>query len=56
MEVVSQGLSVFSGQLFTTRYDLIVAAAMIVIVPVLAVAIAIAPQRHIVEGIALGWP
>lgn len=51
MEVLSQGLSVFRSQ-FTTEYNLIMAAALVAIVPVLAVAIA--AQRHIIEGITLG--
>ncbi|HXA58892.1 MAG TPA: carbohydrate ABC transporter permease [Streptosporangiaceae bacterium] len=51
MEVVSQGLSVFQSQ-FTSQYNLIMAAASITIIPVLAVAVA--AQRHIVEGITLG--
>ncbi len=51
MEVLSQGLSVFQSQ-FTTEYNLIMAASLIAIVPVLAVAVA--AQRHIIEGITLG--
>lgn len=51
MEVLSQGLSVFQSQ-FTAQYNLIMAAALIAIVPVLAVAVA--AQRHIIEGITLG--
>jgi ABC-type glycerol-3-phosphate transport system permease component len=51
MEVLSQGLSVFHSQ-FTTQYSLIMAASLITIVPVLVVAVA--AQRHIIEGITLG--
>jgi ABC-type glycerol-3-phosphate transport system permease component len=51
MEVLSQGLSVFQSQ-FTTQYNLIMAASLITIVPVLLVAVA--AQRHIIEGITLG--
>ncbi|MDH2430851.1 carbohydrate ABC transporter permease [Sphaerisporangium sp. TRM90804] len=51
MAVLSQGLSVFQSQ-FTTQYNLIMAASLITIVPVLLVAVA--AQRHIVEGITLG--
>ncbi|MFG1879215.1 carbohydrate ABC transporter permease [Sphaerisporangium sp. NPDC049003] len=51
MSVLSQGLSVFQSQ-FTTQYNLIMAASLITIVPVLLVAVA--AQRHIIEGITLG--
>ncbi|MFC7385989.1 carbohydrate ABC transporter permease [Sphaerisporangium rhizosphaerae] len=51
MAVLSQGLSVFQSQ-FTTQYNLIMAASLIAIVPVLVVAVA--AQRHIIEGITLG--
>ncbi|WP_248965161.1 carbohydrate ABC transporter permease [Sphaerisporangium perillae] len=51
MAVLSQGLSVFQSQ-FTTQYNLIMAASLITIVPVLLVAVA--AQRHIIEGITLG--
>ncbi|MEW9553350.1 carbohydrate ABC transporter permease [Nonomuraea sp. NPDC050783] len=51
MEVLSQGLTVFQSQ-FTTQYNLIMAASLITIVPVLVVAVA--AQRHIIEGITLG--
>ncbi len=51
MEVLSQGLTVFHSQ-FTTQYNLVMAASLIAIVPVLAVAVA--AQRHIIEGITLG--
>ena len=51
MEVLSQGLSVFQSQ-FNTEYNLIMAAALITIVPVLMVAVA--AQRHIIEGITMG--
>jgi len=51
MEVLSQGLSVFQTQ-FSTNYNLMMAAALIVVAPVLLVAVL--AQRHIVEGITLG--
>jgi ABC-type glycerol-3-phosphate transport system permease component len=51
MEVISQGLSVFSSQ-FSQEYNLIMSASLVAIVPVLIVALA--AQRHIVDGITLG--
>ncbi|MEU9886304.1 carbohydrate ABC transporter permease [Sphaerisporangium sp. NPDC051011] len=51
MSVLSQGLSVFQSQ-FTTQYNLIMAASLVTVVPVLLVAVA--AQRHIIEGITLG--
>lgn len=51
MEVVSQGLSVFQTQ-FSTDYDLLMSAALIVIAPILVVAVI--AQRRIVEGLTLG--
>jgi len=51
MEVLSQGLSVFQTQ-FSTDYDLLMSAALIVITPILVVAVI--AQRRIVEGITLG--
>lgn len=51
MQVLSQGLSVFQTQ-FSTNYNLMMAAALIVVAPVLLVAVL--AQRHIVEGITLG--
>jgi ABC-type glycerol-3-phosphate transport system permease component len=51
MEVLSQGLAVFQTQ-FSTNYNLMMAAALIVVAPVLLVAVL--AQRHIVEGITLG--
>jgi ABC-type glycerol-3-phosphate transport system permease component len=51
MEVISQGLSVFQSQL-TAQYNLTMAAALVAIVPVLAVAVT--AQRRIIEGITLG--
>lgn len=51
MEVLSQGLSVFQTQ-FSTNYDLLMSASLIVITPILLVAVA--AQRRIVEGITLG--
>lgn len=51
MDVLSQGLSVFQTQ-FSVDYNLLMSAALIGVVPILLVAIA--AQRHIVEGITLG--
>jgi multiple sugar transport system permease protein len=51
LDVISQGLAVFQTQ-FSVQYTLIMAASLIAVVPVLAVAIA--AQRHIVEGISIG--
>ncbi|GII85150.1 ABC transporter permease [Sphaerisporangium siamense] len=51
MAVLSQGLSVFRSQ-FTTDYNLIMAASLIAITPVLL--LAVTAQRHIIEGITLG--
>lgn len=51
MNVISEGLSVFSGQ-FNINYNLIMSAALITITPILIVAIA--AQRRIVAGITLG--
>jgi len=51
MEVVSEGLSVFQAQ-FATDYDLLMSAALILIVPILVVAVV--AQRRIVEGLMLG--
>jgi ABC-type glycerol-3-phosphate transport system permease component len=51
MAVVSEGLSVFQQQ-FQDSYNLVMAAALIAVVPILLVAIA--AQRQIVEGITLG--
>lgn len=54
MEVISQGLAVFQSQSIArgTEYNLIMAASLIAIVPVLVVAVS--AQRQIVEGITLG--
>lgn len=51
MDVISQGLAVFQTQ-FSVQYTLIMAASLIAVVPVLVVAVA--AQRHIVEGISIG--
>lgn len=51
MDVLSQGLSVFQNQ-FSSSYNLIMSAALIVIAPILIVAVA--AQRQIIEGITLG--
>lgn len=51
MMVLPLGLSVFQTQ-FTVQYNLVMAASLIAIVPVLLVAFLL--QRHILEGITLG--
>ena len=51
MAVISEGLSVFLGR-FSTEYNLLMSAALIVIAPILVVAVA--SQRRIVAGITLG--
>lgn len=51
MSVISQGLTVFQNQ-FSVDYNLLMSAALIAVTPILLVAVA--AQRHIVEGITLG--
>jgi len=51
MDVLPLGLSVFETQ-FSADYNLIMAASLIAVVPILLVAIA--AQRHIIDGITLG--
>jgi multiple sugar transport system permease protein len=51
MMVVPLGLSIFQSQ-YTTYYNLLMAAALIAVVPVLVVSVF--AQRSIVNGITLG--
>lgn len=50
--LVSQGLTIFSGQLKGTEYNLLMAGSLITVLPVLVVALIV--QRRVVDGIALG--
>jgi ABC-type glycerol-3-phosphate transport system permease component len=50
--MVSQGLTIFSGQISKVSYNLLMAGSLIAVVPVLAVAMV--AQRRVVEGLALG--
>ena len=50
--MVSQGLTVFQGQLKGTQYNLLMAGSLIAVVPILIVALA--AQRRVVDGLMLG--
>lgn len=50
--MVSQGLTVFQGQLKGTQYNLLMAGSLVTVVPVMLVAVL--AQRRIVDGLALG--
>jgi ABC-type glycerol-3-phosphate transport system permease component len=50
--MISQGLTVFQGQLTGTAYNLLMAGSLIAVVPVLIVAMF--AQRKVVEGLTLG--
>jgi len=50
--MVSQGLTIFEGQISKVSYNLLMAGSLIAVVPVLIVAMV--AQRRIVEGLALG--
>jgi ABC-type glycerol-3-phosphate transport system permease component len=50
--MVSQGLTIFSGQISKVSYNLLMAGSLIAVVPVLAVAMV--AQRRVVEGLTLG--
>ena len=50
--MVSQGLTIFSGQISKVSYNLLMAGSLIAVVPVLIVAMI--AQRRVVEGLALG--
>jgi multiple sugar transport system permease protein/sn-glycerol 3-phosphate transport system permease protein len=50
--MVSQGLTIFSGQISRVSYNLLMAGSLIAVVPVLIVAMI--AQRRVVEGLALG--
>jgi ABC-type glycerol-3-phosphate transport system permease component len=50
--MISQGLTVFQGQITGTTYNLLMAGSLIAVVPVLIVAMI--AQRKVVEGLTLG--
>ena len=50
--MVSQGLTIFDGQISKVSYNLLMAGSLIAVVPVLVVAMV--AQRRVVEGLALG--
>lgn len=50
--MVSQGLTIFSGQISKVSYNLLMAGSLIAVVPVLVVAMV--AQRRVVEGLTLG--
>ncbi len=50
--MVSQGLTVFQGQLKGTQYNLLMAGSLVTVLPVLLVAVL--AQRRIVDGLSLG--
>jgi multiple sugar transport system permease protein len=50
--MISQGLTLFQGQITGTAYNLLMAGSLIAVVPVLIVAMI--AQRNVVEGLTLG--
>jgi multiple sugar transport system permease protein/sn-glycerol 3-phosphate transport system permease protein len=50
--MVSQGLTIFQGQLKGTQYNLLMAGSLIAVVPVLIVALI--AQRRVVDGLMIG--
>ena len=52
LTMISQGLTVFQGQITGTTYNLLMAGSLIAVVPVLIVAMI--AQRKVVEGLTLG--
>jgi ABC-type glycerol-3-phosphate transport system permease component len=50
--MVSQGLTIFGGQISKVSYNLLMAGSLIAVVPVLVVAMV--AQRRVVEGLTLG--
>jgi multiple sugar transport system permease protein len=50
--MVSQGLTIFEGQIGKVSYNLLMAGSLIAVVPVLVVALV--AQRRLVEGLTLG--
>ena len=50
--MISQGLTIFGGQIGKVSYNLLMAGSLIAVVPVLVVAMV--AQRRVVEGLALG--
>jgi multiple sugar transport system permease protein len=50
--MISQGLTIFQGQLLGTQYNLLMAGSLIAVIPVLIVAMI--AQRRVVEGLMIG--
>jgi multiple sugar transport system permease protein/sn-glycerol 3-phosphate transport system permease protein len=50
--MVSQGLTIFEGQISKVTYNLMMAGSLIAVIPVLIVAMI--AQRRVVEGLSLG--
>ena len=50
--MISQGLTIFQGQIKGTDYNLLMAGSLIAVLPVLIVAMA--AQRRVIDGLALG--
>jgi multiple sugar transport system permease protein len=50
--MISQGLTIFQGQITGTAYNLLMAGSLIAVVPVLIVAMI--AQRKVVEGLTIG--
>jgi len=50
--MISQGLTIFNGQISKVSYNLLMAGSLIAVVPVLVVALIV--QRRVVEGLTLG--
>jgi ABC-type glycerol-3-phosphate transport system permease component len=50
--MISQGLTIFNGQISRVSFNLLMAGSLIAVVPVLAVAMVL--QRRVVEGLTLG--
>jgi multiple sugar transport system permease protein len=50
--MISQGLTIFQGQLLGTQYNLLMAGSLIAVIPVLIVAMI--AQRRVVDGLMIG--
>ena len=50
--MISQGLTIFQGQIKGTQYNLLMAGSLIAVVPVLIVALI--AQRRVVDGLMIG--
>lgn len=50
--MISQGLTIFQGQLLGTQYNLLMAGSLIAVIPVLIVAML--AQRRVVDGLLIG--